>query len=58
MTRSMLAGLGALVLLACGQGSQVLADKKPDGTTSGGSRSDRPSSRTLATGGTIDATMS
>ena len=54
----MLAGLAAMALLACGQGSQVLAEKKADGTTSGSSRSDRPSSRTLAAGGTIDATMS
>ena len=47
-----------MALLACGQGAQVAADKKADGAASGGTRSDRPSTRTLAAGGTIDATMS
>lgn len=47
-----------MALLACGQGTQVVADKKADGAASGSTRSDRPSTRTLGAGGTIDATMS
>ena len=45
-----------MAILACGQGSQELAGKKPEGASSG-SRA-RVASRTLASGGTIDATMS
>jgi len=39
MNRSMLAGLAAMALLACGQGNQELPGKKSEGASS---RSDRP----------------
>jgi hypothetical protein len=47
-----------MALLACGQGTQVVAEKKADAAAGGSTRTDRPATRTLGVGGTIDATMS
>jgi len=69
MTRTMLVGLALLGVLACGQRKQDVAGSDSGGRnlelapTSGGGRLDdrpvihSPSTRTLATGATIDATM-
>jgi len=70
MTRTMLAGLAVLGLLACGKSNQDVAGGDSAGrnlerapTYGGGELNDRPvsyapSTRTLAAGSTIDATMS
>jgi hypothetical protein len=69
MTRTMLVGLALLGLLACGKSKQDVAGSDSVGrnlelapTSAGGGLDDRPvthgpSTRTLATGATIDATM-
>ena len=57
MTRMMLAGLALMGLVACGQGNPAAAGADSAGQNLAVAGNDRPASRTLASGATIDVTM-